>query len=79
MSGLGFMLVSGDKIDTRGCEWAALRGPVLAVDLPGRSARPADLTRLSISDFVESAVADLDAFREADRVVPTVLTSGGGV
>ncbi|MFJ8023528.1 alpha/beta fold hydrolase [Streptomyces sp. NPDC096311] len=71
MSGLGFVLVHGGGLDARSWEWLTPRldGPVLAMDLPGRNARPADLTRLSISDFVESAIADLDAFREADRVV----------
>jgi pimeloyl-ACP methyl ester carboxylesterase len=65
------MLVHGGGHDAR-C-WTRLtphlKGAILAGDLPGRSARPAELSRLTISDFVDSAVADLDAFHEADRVV----------
>ncbi|MEM6106092.1 alpha/beta hydrolase [Mycobacterium sp. 050272] len=34
--------------------------PVLAVDLPGRGGRPADLTAVTITDWVSSAVADID-------------------
>ncbi|MGA7055110.1 MAG: alpha/beta fold hydrolase [Mycobacterium sp.] len=33
---------------------------VLAVDLPGRSAKPADLASVHIADFVNSVVADVD-------------------
>ena len=33
---------------------------VLAVDLPGRGAKPADLTTLSITDWVNSVVADVE-------------------
>ncbi len=43
--------------------------PVLAVDLPGRGGRPADLTSLGISDFVHSAVADIEDAGFGDIVV----------
>ena len=42
---------------------------VLAVDLPGRGARPADLTALRITDFVNSAVADIEGAGLGDVVV----------
>lgn len=34
--------------------------PVLAVDLPGRGGRPADLAAVTITDWVNSAVADIN-------------------
>jgi pimeloyl-ACP methyl ester carboxylesterase len=71
MNDLGFMLVHGGGHDAR-C-WARLtphlNGPTLAVDLPGRGARPAALSGLKVTDLVEAAVADLDAFRETEKVV----------
>jgi pimeloyl-ACP methyl ester carboxylesterase len=33
---------------------------VLAVDLPGRASKPADLRRVAISDWVNSVVADVE-------------------
>lgn len=42
---------------------------VLAVDLPGRSARPADLGSVHIADFVNSVVADVDEAGFGDVVV----------
>jgi pimeloyl-ACP methyl ester carboxylesterase len=38
-----------------------LDGPVLAVDLPGRGAHPADLAAVTIGSAAESVVADIDA------------------
>ena len=43
--------------------------PVLAVDLPGRGGRPADLTALRINDFVDSAVADIEGAGIGEVVV----------
>ena len=40
-----------------------LSTPALALDLPGRGRHPADLTSLTIGDFVDSAVRDIE---EAD-------------
>jgi pimeloyl-ACP methyl ester carboxylesterase len=42
---------------------------VLAVDLPGRAGNPADLSKVRIADFVNSAVADIDDARCGDVVV----------
>jgi pimeloyl-ACP methyl ester carboxylesterase len=46
-----------------------LNGPSLAIDLPGRHGTKAELSAIRLSDFVASAVADLDAFNAAERVV----------
>ena len=43
--------------------------PVLAIDLPGRGSRPADLTAVTIADWVNSAVADIDDAGLGDVVV----------
>jgi pimeloyl-ACP methyl ester carboxylesterase len=58
---------------------------VLAVDLPGRRGKPGDLYTLTIADFVESVVADIEEAGLGDIVlaghsmagltVPGVLTS----
>jgi pimeloyl-ACP methyl ester carboxylesterase len=42
---------------------------VLAVDLPGRGGRPADLATVTVADWVKSAVADIDAAGLGDVVV----------
>jgi pimeloyl-ACP methyl ester carboxylesterase len=42
---------------------------VLAVDLQGRGSRPADLTAVRITDFVASAVADIEEAGLGDVVV----------
>ncbi len=42
---------------------------VLAVDLPGRTARPTDLAGVQISDFVNSVVADVDEAGLGDVVI----------
>ena len=42
---------------------------VLAVDLPGRATKPADLTNVGIADFVNSVVADVDDAGLRDVVV----------
>lgn len=71
MGDVGFMLIHGGGHDRR-C-WQPLipylAGPVLAIDLPGRSGTKAELAALRLSDFVDSAVADLDAFNAAERIV----------
>lgn len=43
--------------------------PVLAIDLPGRGSRPADLAAVTIADWVDSAVADIDDAGLGDVVV----------
>jgi pimeloyl-ACP methyl ester carboxylesterase len=42
---------------------------VLAVDLPGRRAKPGDLTTLTIADWISSVVADVDDAGLAEVVV----------
>jgi pimeloyl-ACP methyl ester carboxylesterase len=71
MGDMGFVLVHGGGHDSRCWERLTphLDGPALAIDLPGRGAHPADLATTTLADWVDSAVADLDAFREAERVV----------
>jgi pimeloyl-ACP methyl ester carboxylesterase len=53
-----------------------LDGPALAVDLPGRGARPADLPTLTVDDEVASVVADVLA-ASLDDVVLVAHSSGG--
>ncbi|HEX4819984.1 MAG TPA: alpha/beta hydrolase [Acidimicrobiales bacterium] len=55
-----------------------LDGPVLAVDLPGRAGRPADLASLTVAKEVDSVVADI---HDAQLDVPIVLVahSSGGL
>ena len=36
-----------------------LTGPVVAVDLPGRGTRPADLTRVTLADFADAVVKEI--------------------
>ncbi len=66
-----------------------LPGPALAVNLPGRADRPADLARLSVGDEVASVVADIErgapegpltlvAHSSGGLVVPGVVTALGG-
>lgn len=43
--------------------------PVLAVDLPGRGSRPADLGAVTVADWVDSVVADIDEAGFDDVVV----------
>ena len=38
-----------------------LDGDVLAIDLPGRGDRPADLSKVGIADFVDAVVDDLES------------------
>jgi pimeloyl-ACP methyl ester carboxylesterase len=45
-----------------------LARPALAVDLPGRGSRPADVTKLTLGDVVDSVVADIESW-PVDRVV----------
>src|SRR4051812_6375024 len=49
---------------------------VLAVDLPGRRTRPADLATLSLSDWVDSVVNDVDALGY-DEIVVAAHSLGG--
>jgi hypothetical protein len=42
---------------------------VLPIDLPGRRSKPGDLTRLTIADWVDSVVADIDTAGLDDVVI----------
>jgi pimeloyl-ACP methyl ester carboxylesterase len=52
--------------------------PAIAVDLPGRAAKPADLATLSVADEVESVVEDIAA-SSIDGPVTLVAHSSGGL
>jgi pimeloyl-ACP methyl ester carboxylesterase len=56
---------------------AGTDGSVLAVDLPGRGAHPADLGSISVDDEVASVVADIEAYGSDDRIVLLAHSSGG--
>jgi len=65
-----FVLVHGGGCDRR-C-WSRMTphlvGPALAVDLPGRGTRPADLDDVHLSDFVDAVVGELEQ-RDLHQVV----------
>ena len=54
-----------------------LDGPAVAVDLPGRGRKPADLATLSVGDESASVVADLEASEIEDPVILVAHSSGG--
>jgi pimeloyl-ACP methyl ester carboxylesterase len=54
-----------------------LDGPVLAVDLPGRAGKDADLAILSVEDESASVVADIEAAALAGPIVLIAHSSGG--
>jgi pimeloyl-ACP methyl ester carboxylesterase len=54
-----------------------LTTPPLAVDLPGRRARPADLATLTVEREVASVVADIEASAAAGPVTLVAHSSGG--
>lgn len=54
-----------------------LGGRVLAVDLPGRNGKPADLATLTVDEEVESVVADVEAAGIDEPVVLVAHSSGG--
>jgi pimeloyl-ACP methyl ester carboxylesterase len=57
--------------------------PVLAVDLPGRNGKPADLATLSVEEEVASVLADVEAAlvdkRRVDEPIVVVAHSSGGL
>jgi pimeloyl-ACP methyl ester carboxylesterase len=61
-----------------------LRSPSIAVDLPGRGARPADITRVTVEEAADSVAADIRAAVAGDLVLVghsvagTVLPSVAG-
>jgi pimeloyl-ACP methyl ester carboxylesterase len=54
-----------------------LDAAVLAVDLPGRHGKPADLAALTVDDEVVSALADIEAADVSDPIVVVAHSSGG--
>jgi pimeloyl-ACP methyl ester carboxylesterase len=54
-----------------------LDGDVLAVDLPGRADRPADLATLTVDDEVASVVADIGSLRREEPITLVAHSSGG--
>jgi pimeloyl-ACP methyl ester carboxylesterase len=51
--------------------------PALAIDLPGRNGKPADLGTLTVADEVASVLADVEAAGLADPIVIVAHSSGG--
>ena len=54
-----------------------LDAPALAVDMPGRRDKPADLATLSVPDEAASVVGDVATARPADPIVLVAHSSGG--
>jgi pimeloyl-ACP methyl ester carboxylesterase len=54
-----------------------LDGEVLAVELPGRADRPADLATLTVGDEVASVVADLESLPGEQPITLVAHSSGG--
>jgi pimeloyl-ACP methyl ester carboxylesterase len=54
-----------------------LDGPVLAVDLPGRADKTADLATLSVGDEAASVVADIEAATLGEPIILVAHSSGG--
>jgi pimeloyl-ACP methyl ester carboxylesterase len=52
-----------------------LAGPTLAVDLPGRSTRPADVTKITLRDAIDALVADVESW-PVERVVLVAHSAG---
>src|SRR6202035_5104450 len=55
-----------------------LDGPSLAVDLPGRAAKPADLATLTVFDEVASVLEDIE-HEQLDEPIVLVAHSSGGL
>ena len=54
-----------------------LDGRVLAVDLPGRNGKPADLPSLTVGDEVASVLADIESAAIDEPIVLVAHSSGG--
>ena len=54
-----------------------LDGPSLAVDLPGRGGKPADLATLTVDEEVASVVADVEAAGRVGDDDDGVVGTGG--
>jgi len=76
---MAFVLVHGGGSTARYWDRVVplLDGPVLAVDLPGRGDKPADLASLTVEQEVESVVADIEASAIDEPIVLVAHSSGG--
>ena len=76
---MSFLLIHGGGSTARFWDRLVplLDGPVLAVDLPGRAGKPADLMTLSVDDEVASVLADVEAAALPDPIVVVAHSSGG--
>ncbi|MCU1358032.1 MAG: esterase [Acidimicrobiales bacterium] len=79
MPAVTFVLIHGGGSTGRFWDRLAplLPGPVLAVDLPGRADRPADLASLTVDDEAASIVADVVRAGITDPIVLVAHSSGG--
>jgi pimeloyl-ACP methyl ester carboxylesterase len=66
-----FILVHGSNHSSRCWEPIVdlLDAPALAIDLPGRGRRPAPLDQVHVSDFIGSAVKDIEEAGASDAVL----------
>jgi pimeloyl-ACP methyl ester carboxylesterase len=51
--------------------------PALAVDLPGRNGKPADLASITVDDEVASVIADIETAALHDPIILVAHSSGG--
>lgn len=74
-----YVLVHGGGMTARFWDRLAplLDGRVLAVDLPGRGARPADLGTITVDDEVGAVVQDIEAAGPDGEIVLVAHSSGG--
>ena len=73
-----FVLVHGGQSSARFWDrLVPLLDDVLAVNLPGRADRPADVATLTVDDEVASVVADIRAAADDEPIVLVAHSSGG--
>jgi pimeloyl-ACP methyl ester carboxylesterase len=74
----GFVLLHGAMLGRWIWERVAprLAGPALAVDLPGRGTRPADVTKVTLADAIDSVAADIESW-PTDQFVLVAHSLGG--
>jgi pimeloyl-ACP methyl ester carboxylesterase len=79
MSRMTYVLIHGGGSTSRFWDrlLPLLDHPALAVDLPGRGSKPADLATLTVDDEVASVVADIEAAGIDDPIVLVAHSSGG--